>query len=618
MSNLASFYNERPDVFDYWKIYIIPTANPDGITHGYSNNGPGRCTVEAIRRIDMNRSWPANFSPYYTSRNYTGPNPLGKKDEEDYGAGEIRGLKDFIDSNKGNNNIILDVHGWLNQTYGDVGIGRYFSNHFGFKNNGTYGTGYLIRYGQSIGAKSCLVELPMPSNAAEIISNNFSGKLASSMRDLLVGEMGQTLGGEDVNETCKIVTTGTVNVRQQPNTSSTIVTSLTNGTIVTRIKKGVTNSNGYTWDKIRLSDGREGYIATNFLQITANNDIIFKLDDSDSSIQALKAYLRYNNINNYNDTPTPILDEDTVPTIKVFQSSKGLPQTGNFDRYTIEAMGFSITSSNKIEENSYYKQYLEYAQNYINYGNATQVTYVEIPVYMDDLGKYNRFVYGKTSTTISPFTQNNIDSMQSKFNQMPQEEKDQRSKELSDIENHFNSLANNLIGKIAMSNASASLSRYMDGTGSFLLHTDLPEKVEKNTAHYNLYKTYVRRAADAAEKFAPEGNKEFSFALEYEASAQFVDSSKNLWASIGKYRIEMVCNVKKVNTTYTMDVTYTIKDYYDWVEGSEEVFDFVVKQVVENDGFLLHYSGRARAFHQAGSPLTGTYTWEKGNSQSAV
>ena len=40
MSNLSS-----SGINGNWTLYIIPYANPDGITNGYTNNGPGRCTV---------------------------------------------------------------------------------------------------------------------------------------------------------------------------------------------------------------------------------------------------------------------------------------------------------------------------------------------------------------------------------------------------------------------------------------------------------------------------------------------------------------------------------------------------------------------------------------------
>ena len=72
-------------------------------------------------------------------------------------------------------------------------------------------------------------------------------------------------GGTVVNELCQIKTTSSVNVRSGPGTSYSIVTSLSNGTKVVRIKKAVATANGYTWDKIQLSDNRIGYVATNYI-----------------------------------------------------------------------------------------------------------------------------------------------------------------------------------------------------------------------------------------------------------------------------------------------------------------------------------------------------------------
>ena len=173
MSNLSS-----SGISSNWTLYIIPYANPDGITNGYTNNGPGRCTVSTS--IDMNRCWPANFTPYYTSRNYTGGGPLG--------APEAVALRAFIQNNMGiHKKIILDIHGWLNQTYGSAEVAQYFGAQFGFGHSSTYGSGYLETWGKSIGAESCLVELPMPSSSSDIINRDFSGKLTNAIRNMMNG-----------------------------------------------------------------------------------------------------------------------------------------------------------------------------------------------------------------------------------------------------------------------------------------------------------------------------------------------------------------------------------------------------------------------------------------------
>lgn len=251
MSNLSS-----TGINSNWTLYIIPYANPDGITNGYSNNGPGRCTVTT--KIDMNRCWPANFTPFYTSRNYTGDTSLG--------APEAVALKNFISNHIGNNQkIVLDIHGWFDETYGDYDVAQYFDNQFGFRHYSTYGSGFLQTWAKSIGAKSSLIELPMPSSTADIINRNFSGKLTNGIRNMLNGVSIES--GTEVYENVKVVNSEQLNVRSGPGTNYSLVTTIPNGTIVTRIRKSVATANGYTWDKIRLSNGTEGYVASYYLEI---------------------------------------------------------------------------------------------------------------------------------------------------------------------------------------------------------------------------------------------------------------------------------------------------------------------------------------------------------------
>lgn len=79
-----------------------------------------------------------------------------------------------------------------------------------------------------------------------------------------------------LNQECKIKVSGSVNVRSGPGTSYSTVSSLKNGTKVTRIEKAVKKANGYTWDKIVLSNKKTGYIATNYLVLVKDKTVTKK------------------------------------------------------------------------------------------------------------------------------------------------------------------------------------------------------------------------------------------------------------------------------------------------------------------------------------------------------
>ncbi|MEQ8154339.1 MAG: cell wall-binding repeat-containing protein [Clostridiaceae bacterium] len=160
-----------------WTIYVIPSANPDGLADGWTNNGPGRCTVTT--GVDMNRSFPVGFTPIYTARYYTGGTSLL--------APESRNLYNFIlnNRNQSSTNILLDIHGWLSSTYGNSEIGKYFDNQFNISHTFSYGGGYLIAWSNSIGIKSTLVELPTPYSSTNIQNSNFSGKIYNAVINIV-------------------------------------------------------------------------------------------------------------------------------------------------------------------------------------------------------------------------------------------------------------------------------------------------------------------------------------------------------------------------------------------------------------------------------------------------
>ena len=175
--------NMSDELVNEWTVYILPVVNPDGQYDGWTNNGPGRTTVYSWapgnQGIDMNRCFPVGYTRAYSQRNYNGTEPLQ--------AYEAQSLRDFILSNTGSQNIVIDVHGWLNETIGDNDLGQYYRNELGISDHiGTYGNGYLIQWARTIpNTKSMLLELPQVNSHSQLLNMNLSGKFINATMKIL-------------------------------------------------------------------------------------------------------------------------------------------------------------------------------------------------------------------------------------------------------------------------------------------------------------------------------------------------------------------------------------------------------------------------------------------------
>lgn len=177
------YNNLSEDLINEWTIYIFPNLNPDGQYDGWTNNGPGRTTVYSNapnhQGIDMNRACSIGFQRMTSARNYTGTAA--------FQAPEAAQLRDFILGHQGSSNVLIDVHGWLNETIGDNGVGSYYRSEFGIsKHIGSYGNGYLINWARSLpNTRSMLLELPGVSNHSQVVNWDYVGKFNRATMRLL-------------------------------------------------------------------------------------------------------------------------------------------------------------------------------------------------------------------------------------------------------------------------------------------------------------------------------------------------------------------------------------------------------------------------------------------------
>lgn len=68
-----------------------------------------------------------------------------------------------------------------------------------------------------------------------------------------------------------VIVNTTANLRNGPGlTDTTVIVTLTQGQVLTRIEKGQYNLDGYVWDRVKLADGRQGYIAQKYIGLNDN------------------------------------------------------------------------------------------------------------------------------------------------------------------------------------------------------------------------------------------------------------------------------------------------------------------------------------------------------------
>ena len=577
-----------------WTIYVIPYANPDGITNGYTNNGPGRCTVTT--QIDMNRSWPANFTPFYTSRNYTGSTAMGSP-EGNY-------LKSFLENNDSSNGmtVLLDIHGWLDITYGDYNVGKYFNAQFGNGHSSSYGSGYLETWGNYQGYKSCLVELPMPSSSASIISNNYSGKLTTSIINLLGGITVPTYSdadGTSVNEQVIVNASPTLNVRSQPNTSSTTVATLNYGTIVTRIIRSVTYSNGYTWDKISFGNGSVGYVASDYLELASatSNQL------SETNVRIIKAYCRINKINSYTGTINGSYDNDIYLAVKELQRIHELPQTGYMDEND------NTWNAIELNDTSTYNLYNTVANNYTAYGNG----YGPSPYYVPESDQQITFSIETLATNYPQ--QSEWNAAIEAYDTMSQSDRINKAGDMADTEVALETIA--VASSLILPHGSDGIVHYLGNTGSVhpLTAGETQACLNSSTGISNLRDTYTQHAKNAIESMLTINGKVGDFSMSKALSVTVSPTNLDWFSLLGHFNLSMSGQCFKAGNSYSMAGNYKLKDFYDFDTFSNltEVINRLaqahnltslldaIDDVAESRVGDLHYAGEARFYYTEGS-----------------
>lgn len=157
--NLIAHYTTNVQELQDFCLYIIPSANPDGMIDGITHNGFGRCNANGY---DINRDFPFDWEMDDTDRNRTGETPLV--------TAEARAICSLVESIQPTYGV--DVHGWKNAAYGNGRMAENFAVPFRFKVKRLSTQGMLGAWMHSMTNESILMELAPNPNEQEYVTDN--------------------------------------------------------------------------------------------------------------------------------------------------------------------------------------------------------------------------------------------------------------------------------------------------------------------------------------------------------------------------------------------------------------------------------------------------------------
>lgn len=156
-------YADAPESLMDFRLYIVPTANPDGLIEGTTKDGFGRCNAKGL---DINRDFPVSWKKRTDSRNKTGAAP--------FSTAEARAIRDLVEQVKPT--YAMDIHGWIEASYGTGKMADVFAKAFGFGVKIPKSGGMLCLWLGTVTEEAIMIELPYNPDKEQYVQKN-SGNL---------------------------------------------------------------------------------------------------------------------------------------------------------------------------------------------------------------------------------------------------------------------------------------------------------------------------------------------------------------------------------------------------------------------------------------------------------
>lgn len=156
---VIAHYEAAPDTLADCCLYVVPSANPDGLLDGKTQNGFGRCNAKGL---DINRDFPVNWKKRTDDRNKTGDEP--------FSTAEARAIRSLVE--QVTPTWAMDVHGWINASYGDGAMARTFAKPFKFTVKQPVSGGMLCSWLSTVTEEAIMLELPFSPNEGRYVREN--------------------------------------------------------------------------------------------------------------------------------------------------------------------------------------------------------------------------------------------------------------------------------------------------------------------------------------------------------------------------------------------------------------------------------------------------------------
>lgn len=172
---VIAWASSNRSVLDTTALYVVPSANPDGLADGISQNGKGRCQMSL--GVNINRDFPTGFKVIANARDHTLAAPLA--------APESQALVDLVTQIKPA--VVVDVHGWEDHVLGNAAIASFFLPVTVSKRFSAFDAkcnGFFSLWASTQGAESILLELPRTTKGVYPV-DFYSSRIESSISALV-------------------------------------------------------------------------------------------------------------------------------------------------------------------------------------------------------------------------------------------------------------------------------------------------------------------------------------------------------------------------------------------------------------------------------------------------